>query len=58
MKEIGTILEVSESRISQIHSAALLRIRARLRRRRMQSEDLDLHEARQPDPWGLVQATP
>jgi len=40
MKEIGSILEVTESRVSQIHSAALLRIRARLRSRRLRSDDL------------------
>jgi len=31
MKEIGQVLEVSESRISQIHSSALLHLRARLK---------------------------
>jgi len=31
MKEIGAVLGVGEGRISQIHSAALLRLRARLR---------------------------
>ncbi|HYL81041.1 MAG TPA: FliA/WhiG family RNA polymerase sigma factor, partial [Candidatus Acidoferrum sp.] len=40
MKEIGAVLEVSESRVSQIHSAALVRIRSRLHRRRLQPEDL------------------
>lgn len=30
LKEIGTVLGVSESRVSQIHSQALLRLRARL----------------------------
>jgi RNA polymerase sigma factor for flagellar operon FliA len=30
LKEIGTVLDVTESRISQIHSQALLRLRARL----------------------------
>jgi RNA polymerase sigma factor for flagellar operon FliA len=30
MKEVGTVLGVGESRISQIHSAAILRLRARL----------------------------
>ncbi len=44
MKEIGLVLEVSESRVSQIHSAALLRIRNRLRRRRLRPEDLHLEE--------------
>jgi RNA polymerase sigma factor for flagellar operon FliA len=30
LKEIGTVLDVTESRVSQIHSQALLRLRARL----------------------------
>ena len=30
LKEIGEILEVSESRVSQIHSQALTRIRAKM----------------------------
>ena len=30
LKEIGAVLEVSESRVSQIHSQAALRLRARL----------------------------
>jgi RNA polymerase sigma factor for flagellar operon FliA len=30
LKEIGQILEVSESRVSQIHSQALTRIRAKM----------------------------
>jgi RNA polymerase sigma factor for flagellar operon FliA len=33
MKKISTVLKVSESRVSQIHSAALRRIRLRLRQR-------------------------
>jgi len=32
MKEIGHILEVTESRVSQVHSKAIARIRARLKR--------------------------
>ena len=31
MKEVGAILGIGESRVSQIHSAALLRLRTRLR---------------------------
>ena len=30
MKEVGTILGVGESRVSQIHSMAVIRLRARL----------------------------
>lgn len=33
MKEVGQVLGVGESRVSQIHSAALLKLRARLRER-------------------------
>ena len=32
MKEIGAVLEVTESRVSQIHSKAISRIRGRIRR--------------------------
>jgi RNA polymerase sigma factor FliA len=46
MREIGAVLEVSESRVSQIHSAALLRIRSRLQRRRMRADDLRIEEPR------------
>jgi RNA polymerase sigma factor for flagellar operon FliA len=31
MKEVGVVLGIGESRVSQIHSAALVRLRARLR---------------------------
>ena len=31
LKEIGKIMEVSESRVSQVHSQAMLRIRGRLK---------------------------
>jgi len=33
MKEVGLILDIGESRVSQIHTAAILRLRARLRDR-------------------------
>ncbi|MFB3817271.1 MAG: sigma-70 family RNA polymerase sigma factor [Candidatus Methylomirabilales bacterium] len=42
MKEVGAVLEVSESRVSQIHAAALLRLRTRLRRRHVGPEDLQV----------------
>lgn len=56
MKEIGAVLEVSESRVSQIHSAALIRIRARLRRRQLSPEDLRVAERRQLDRSGVARA--
>ena len=31
MKEVGLILDIGESRVSQIHTAAILRLRSRLR---------------------------
>ena len=31
MKEVGAVLGVGEARVSQIHSAALIRLRARMR---------------------------
>ena len=34
MKEIGAVMEVTESRVSQIHTSAILRLRGRMRRRR------------------------
>jgi RNA polymerase sigma factor for flagellar operon FliA len=40
MKEIGRVLRVSESRISQIHTSAILRMRARLLKRKLQAADL------------------
>ena len=48
MKEIGRVLEVSESRVSQIHNAALLRLRGRLRRRRVGAEDLRMDWGQHP----------
>jgi len=56
MKEIGAVLEVSESRVSQIHSAALLRIRARLQRRRLREEDLRLAPVGSPGAEGELHA--
>jgi RNA polymerase sigma factor for flagellar operon FliA len=56
MKEIGAVLDVSESRVSQIHSAALLRIRARLRRRKLESEDFDVEGRRHHERSGPVRA--
>lgn len=44
MKEIGAVLSISESRVSQIHTAAMLRIRTRLRRQRLGREDLEADE--------------
>lgn len=40
MKEVGAVLEVSESRVSQLHSSALLRLRARLRHNGIEPQDL------------------
>lgn len=38
MREVGEVLGVTESRVSQLHSSAILRIRASLRRRRAAGE--------------------
>jgi RNA polymerase sigma factor for flagellar operon FliA len=35
LKEIGAVLEVTESRVCQIHTQSLLRLRARLERERV-----------------------
>lgn len=44
MKEIGQVLHVTESRVSQVHTSAILRVRARLLRNRLQREDLHLDD--------------
>ena len=41
MKEIGEVLDITESRVSQIHTKCVLRLRARLRRFTYDEEDLD-----------------
>lgn len=45
MKEIGRVLEVSESRVSQIHTSAILRMRARLLQIKLHREDLIAEES-------------
>jgi RNA polymerase sigma factor for flagellar operon FliA len=42
MQEAGKVLGVSESRVSQIHSSAMLRIRTGLRRHRVAAGDLGM----------------
>jgi len=42
MKEVGLVLGVSESRVSQIHSMALLQIRAKLRERTEASQSMPM----------------
>jgi RNA polymerase sigma factor for flagellar operon FliA len=56
MKEIGAVLEVSESRVSQLHSAALLRIRGRLQRQRLGLADLTIGEDNLQGRKGLAHA--
>lgn len=56
MKEIAAVLEVSESRVSQIHSAALLRIRSRLKRRKLGSADLTFADPAPQPRGGLAHA--
>jgi RNA polymerase sigma factor for flagellar operon FliA len=56
MKEIAAVLEVSESRVSQIHSAALRRIRGRLQRRRLAPEDMVIAADALSVHGGLVRA--
>ena len=46
MHEIGTVLGVTESRVSQIHSSAILRLQGALRRERMGSRALTSNERR------------
>lgn len=45
MKEIGRVLDVSESRVSQVHTSAILRVRARLLRARFKRDDLIAEES-------------
>jgi RNA polymerase sigma factor for flagellar operon FliA len=40
MREVGELLGVTESRVSQLHSSAILRLRAALRRQRVQQAEL------------------
>jgi len=40
MREVGDVLGVTESRVSQLHSSAILRLRAALRRHRVRPDDL------------------
>ena len=40
MQEVGQVLGVTESRVSQIHSSAILKLRVALRRHRVQASDL------------------
>jgi len=56
MKEIAAVLELSESRVSQIHSAALLCIRGRLHRRRLGQAELALPEGRVAGERGFAHA--
>ena len=43
MKEVGVILDIGESRVSQIHTAAILRLRARMREK-LQLRDGDTRD--------------
>lgn len=45
MKEIGRVLDVSESRVSQIHTSAVLRMRARLLQAKLRRDDLIAEES-------------
>jgi RNA polymerase sigma factor for flagellar operon FliA len=40
MQEVGKVLGVTESRVSQLHSSAVLHLRVELRRQRMDAADL------------------
>jgi RNA polymerase sigma factor for flagellar operon FliA len=46
MNEIGSVLGVTESRVSQIHSSAILRLQAALRRERLGARALASSERR------------
>jgi RNA polymerase sigma factor FliA len=54
MKQIGAILGIGESRVSQIHSAALLRLRARLRQ--MTGKAPDSEACLKPEPMRIAAA--
>jgi RNA polymerase sigma factor for flagellar operon FliA len=36
MKEIGTLLNITESRVSQLHTKSMLRLRGKLKERRIE----------------------
>jgi RNA polymerase sigma factor for flagellar operon FliA len=46
MKEIAAVLDVTEARVSQIHTAAITRLRGRLRQRRLETDDLRIERQR------------
>ena len=48
MREVGTVLGVTESRVSQLHSSAVHRLTVLLRRRRLGASDLRLPEPASP----------
>lgn len=55
LREIGEVLGVTESRISQLHTKAVLRLRSRLQRRRRSRRLKPGVTACEPAPWrGLV----
>ncbi|RCK71963.1 MAG: RNA polymerase sigma factor for flagellar operon [Anaerolineae bacterium] len=51
-KEIGMVLDVSESRVCQLHTKAILSLRSKLKRAMLQAENLTQHE-RFPRPHTL-----
>jgi Sigma-70, region 4 len=55
MKQIGAILGIGESRVSQIHSAALLRLRARLGQ--MTGKAAGAEECPKPGPMRVTAAS-
>jgi RNA polymerase sigma factor for flagellar operon FliA len=58
MKEIAAVLDVSESRVSQIHSAALLHMRSQLQRQRLTVAALTVQDVTPQGQGVLAHALP
>lgn len=52
MREIGTVMGVTESRVSQLHASAVLRLRVMLRRQRIGAGELSLERGGAPSGRG------
>lgn len=53
MREVGTVLSVTESRVSQLHASAVLRLRVMLRRQRIGAGELTLERGQTANTQGL-----
>jgi len=51
--EVGTVLSVTESHVSQLHASAVLRLRVMLRRQRIGAGELTLERGQTANTQGL-----